>query len=70
MWENYLERKNWKNHKCIFLLLFNDIKFGKSSFFYSNLRKAFTKEEKKRANDFFIDVLLHFYDLFNKKLVV
>ena len=35
-------------------------------FFYESqveyLKKAFTKE-KKNFNDFFIDVLLHFYDL-------
>ena len=64
----------------IFSLLFNDLKFGKSSLFCYNgyrhavldfyesqeeyLRKAFTKQKKeKKFNDFFIAVLLHFYDL-------
>ena len=66
-----------------FLLLFNSLKFGKTSLFCCNgyshviftilfyesqveyLRKSFTKEInfKKSANDFFIAVLLHFYDL-------
>jgi hypothetical protein len=66
-----------------FLLVFNDLKFGKSSLFCYNgyrhaiftiifydsqveyLIKALTKEKngKKIVNDFFIAVLLHFYDL-------
>ena len=66
-----------------FLLLFNDLKLGKSSLFCCNgyshaiftvlflwilsriSKKSFYKRKKlkKRVNDFFIDVLLHFYDL-------
>ena len=85
MRESYLERE--KNLLMTFLLLFNDLKFGKSSLFYCNgyrhaifkilfdesqvvyLRKAFTKEEKKIkiVNEFFISVLLHFYDLNSTK---
>ena len=66
-----------------FLLLFNSLKFSKTSLFCCNgyshaiftilfhesqveqLRKSITKEKngKKSTNDFFIAVLLHFYDL-------
>ena len=66
-----------------FLLLFNSLKFGKTSLFCCNgyshaiftilflgISSRITKKKiykrkklKKSANDFFIAVLLHFYDL-------
>ena len=65
-----------------FLLLFNDLKFGKISLiccngyrhaifsilFYESqveyLRKAFTKEKRKKSVNYFVSVvILHFYDL-------
>jgi hypothetical protein len=65
-----------------FLLLFSDLKFGKTLLFYGNgyshaifkfflwisskiTKKSIYKRKKKKksVNDFFIDVLLHFYDL-------
>ena len=53
-----------------FLLLFNSLKFSKTSLFccngYSRTTKKINykrKKLKKSAYDFFIAVLLHFYDL-------
>ena len=73
-----------ENSLMTFLLLFNDLKFGKSSLFccngyrhaiftiifyesqveYLRIKSLYKREKyKKSVNDFFIAVLLHFYDL-------
>ena len=73
MWESHLDKKEWKS-VIMFLLIFNDLKYGKNSLFSCNgyshaffffksqvedLRKAFTKEKKVQMT-----FLLLFYDFF------
>ena len=77
IWESHFEREKNEKSLITFILLFNDLKFGKNSLFCCNgyslaiftiifhgsqveyLRKAFTKELKKKNSAY----LLLFYDL-------